>query len=79
MDDLEMGVDPMRHINLIQNPLQRERLERLYDFKFVSEDEIQEQMEEDKRLEERERKLVEEWIEHYGTPTEPEEASGGSP
>ena len=60
MKDLTMGMNPDRQVALLLDPKQKERMEKFYDVKFVSEEKGVKDIEESRRRRQRETNL---WIE----------------
>ena len=81
MDELDLG-NSGRSVSLAQDPKQRERLEKLYDFKFLEADDgsAERHKAEAERLRKRKKEFMEKWAEHHAQQqTKPEEDSGGNP
>ena len=64
MQDLTRGMNPTRMVNLIYDPKYQDRLKDLYGVEFISEEEGNKDIEESRRLEERESALLAEMLKH---------------
>ena len=81
MDKLDLG-NPGRIFSLAQDPKQRERLEKMYDFKFLEADDgsAERHKAETERMRKRKKEFMEEWVKHHAQQqAELEESSGDSP